>query len=54
MANATKIVQNRFNSGYAASLHDEACREIYAQTLSLITSGTEPYEETEWEDDIDT
>ena len=31
-----KIVQKRFNSGCAASLHDEACREGYAQTLSLL------------------
>ena len=49
MANATKIVQNCFNSGYAASLHDEACRERYAQTLSLL-SVTDPYEETQWDD----
>ena len=53
MANATKIEQKHFNSGYAASLHNEACRERYAQTLSLL-SGTDPYEETQWEDDIDT
>ena len=39
MANATKIVQKSFNSGYAASLHDKACRERYAQTLNLL-SGT--------------
>ena len=53
MANATKIVQKRFSSDYAASLHDEACRERYPQTLSLL-SGTDPYEVTQWEDDIDT
>ena len=53
MANATKIVQKRFNFGCAASLHDETCRERYAQALSLL-SETDPYEETQWEDDIDT
>ena len=53
MANATKIVQKHFNSGYAASLDDEACRERYAQTPSLL-SGTDPYKEAQWEDGIDT
>ena len=49
VANATKIVQKRFNSGYAASLQNEVCREIYAQTFSLL-SGTDPCKETQWED----
>ena len=53
MANATKIVQKRSNSGYTASLYDEACRVRYAQTLSLL-NGTDPYEETQWEDDVNT
>ena len=34
-----KIVQKSFNSGYAATLHDEACREKYVQIPSLL-SGT--------------
>ena len=46
-----KIVQKRFNSGYAASLQNETCRERYAQTFSLLV-GADPYEETQWEDDI--
>ena len=40
MANAMKIVQKRFNSGYVASLHNKAGRERYTQTLSLL-SGTD-------------
>ena len=53
MANATKTVQKPFNPGYAASLRDESSRERYAQKLSLL-NGADPYEETQWEDDIDT
>ena len=53
MANATKTVQKRLNSGYMAPLHDEACRVRYAQTLNLL-SGTDQYEETQWEEDVDT
>ena len=52
MANAMRAVQRQFNHGYAASLHNEASRERYAEKLSLLC-GTDPYEETQWEDDID-
>ena len=53
MANATKTVQKTFNPGYAAFLRDGASMERYAQKLGLL-SGTDLYEETRQEDDIDT
>ena len=53
MANATRAVQKRFNRGYVASLHNGASRRRYDEKLNLLSS-TDPYEETQWEEDIDT